>query len=44
MEFDDALPDVLGAAIAEELDRPVDYVPVPSDGAARAAARIAELI
>jgi predicted glycosyltransferase len=44
MEFDDALPDVLGAAIAEELDRAIDYVPVPADGAARAAARIAELI
>jgi predicted glycosyltransferase len=44
MEFDDALPDVLGTAMAEELGRAIDYVPVPADGAARAAARIAELI
>ncbi len=31
-------------AIAEEIDRPVDYRPVESDGAARAAALIAPLI
>ena len=44
MEFDEALPDVLGAAMAEEIDRPVGSLPVERDGAARAAAMIAELV
>jgi hypothetical protein len=44
MEFDDSLPDVLGAAIAEEIDRPVASRHVETDGAARAAAMIAELV
>jgi predicted glycosyltransferase len=44
MEFDEALPDVLGAAIEEEIDRPVAWRPVERDGAARAAALIAELV
>jgi predicted glycosyltransferase len=44
MEFDDALPDVLGAAIAEELERPATSRPVERDGAARAASLIAELV
>jgi predicted glycosyltransferase len=44
MEFDEALPDVLGAAIAEEIDHPVTSLPVENDGAARAAAMIAELV
>jgi predicted glycosyltransferase len=44
MEFDESLPDVLGAAIADEIDRPVTSLPVESDGAARAAALIAELV
>jgi predicted glycosyltransferase len=44
MEFDEALPDVIGAAMAEEIDRPVSSRPVERDGAARAAAMIAELI
>jgi UDP:flavonoid glycosyltransferase YjiC (YdhE family) len=44
MRFDEATPDALAAAIAEEIARHVDYLPVPADGAARAAALIAELI
>jgi predicted glycosyltransferase len=45
MEFDEALPDVIGAAIAEEIDRPgASSRPVERDGAARAAALIAELV
>jgi hypothetical protein len=44
MEFDDSLPDVLGAAIADEIDRPVASRRVERDGAARAAAMIAELV
>ncbi|HEU0028153.1 MAG TPA: alpha/beta fold hydrolase [Ktedonobacterales bacterium] len=44
MEYETAAPDVIAAAIAEEISRPVHYRPVESDGAARAAARIAELI
>jgi hypothetical protein len=44
MEFDASLPDVLGAAIAEEIDRPATCLPVEGAGAARAAALIAELV
>jgi predicted glycosyltransferase len=44
MEFEEALPDVIGAAIAEEIDLPVASRPVERDGAARAAALIAELV
>jgi predicted glycosyltransferase len=44
MEYRDSPPDAIAAAIAEEIDRPVDYRPVATDGAARAAALIAELI
>jgi predicted glycosyltransferase len=44
MEFDDALPDVLGAAIADEMERPAASLPVERDGAAKAAALIAELV
>jgi UDP:flavonoid glycosyltransferase YjiC (YdhE family) len=44
MRFDEATPDALAAAIAEEIGREVDYLPVPAGGAARAAALIAELI
>jgi len=44
MEFDASLPDLLGAAIAEEIDRPISSLPVEADGAARAAALIAELV
>jgi predicted glycosyltransferase len=44
MEFDEASPDVIGAAMAEEIDRPIASRPVERDGAARAAAMIAELV
>ncbi|MFA9431957.1 glycosyltransferase [Egicoccus sp. AB-alg2] len=44
MEYDDASPEVLAEAIAKELQRPVDYLPVATDGAARAAAALAELL
>ena len=37
-------PDAIAAAIAEEIGREVDYRPVATDGAARAAALIAELL
>ena len=39
-----ATPDLLAHAIAEEIKRPVSYRPVETDGAARAAASLAELI
>jgi pimeloyl-ACP methyl ester carboxylesterase/predicted glycosyltransferase len=44
MDYETSTPEVIAAAIAEEIDRPVCYRPVETDGAARAAARIAELI
>jgi pimeloyl-ACP methyl ester carboxylesterase/predicted glycosyltransferase len=44
MDFDHATPDVIARAIAEEIGREVDYRPVESDGAYRAALRIAELL
>jgi predicted glycosyltransferase len=44
MEFDEATPDVIGAAMAEEIDRPIASRPVERDGAAKAAALIAELV
>ncbi len=44
MPYDDLDPDALASAICEELDRPVEYRPVATDGAARAAAMLAELI
>ena len=44
MDFDDSPPHAIAAAIAQEIGREVDYRPVETDGAARAAARIAELI
>ncbi|MGI5176550.1 alpha/beta fold hydrolase [Dactylosporangium sp. CA-152071] len=43
MDYDTLTPDSLAAAIAEEIDRPVAYRAVPADGAARAAALLAEL-
>jgi pimeloyl-ACP methyl ester carboxylesterase/UDP:flavonoid glycosyltransferase YjiC (YdhE family) len=36
--------DALATAIVQELDRPIDYLPVESDGAARAARLIADLL
>ena len=44
MDFEQATPEVIAAAIAEEIGREVVYRDVEQDGAARAAARIAELI
>jgi pimeloyl-ACP methyl ester carboxylesterase/predicted glycosyltransferase len=44
MDFETATSGVIAAAIAEEIGREVDYRPVETDGAARAAALIAELL
>jgi pimeloyl-ACP methyl ester carboxylesterase/predicted glycosyltransferase len=44
MDFEQATPEVIAAAIAEEIGRKAVYRDVEHDGAARAAARIAELI
>ena len=44
MDYDDATPDDLAEAISQEIARDVDYRPVESDGAQRAAATIAELL
>ena len=44
MEFATATPEVIADAIAAELGRVVDYRPVETDGAARAANLIAQLI
>ena len=43
MDFDAADPDVIAQAIAEEIGRPVAYRKVETDGARRAAAKLAEL-
>ena len=44
MDFDDATPETIAAAVAEEIGREVDYRTVETDGAARTAAKIAELL
>jgi pimeloyl-ACP methyl ester carboxylesterase/predicted glycosyltransferase len=44
MDYETATPDMIAAAIVQEIDRPIQYRDVETDGAARAAARIAELI
>jgi pimeloyl-ACP methyl ester carboxylesterase/predicted glycosyltransferase len=44
MDFDAATADVIADAIAEEIGREVTYKPVETDGAARAAALLAELL
>jgi UDP:flavonoid glycosyltransferase YjiC (YdhE family) len=44
MDFETATPAVVAAAIAKEIGRVVDYRPVETDGAARAAKLIAELL
>jgi predicted glycosyltransferase len=44
MEFEQSTPEAIGAAIAEEIGREVVYRDVESDGAARAAALIAEVL
>jgi UDP-N-acetylglucosamine:LPS N-acetylglucosamine transferase len=44
LDYADTSPEQVAAAIAAELARPVDYRPVETDGAQRAAQRIAELL
>jgi predicted glycosyltransferase len=44
LDFDEASPESIAAAIAEEIGRETNYRAVESDGAARAAALIAELL
>jgi pimeloyl-ACP methyl ester carboxylesterase/predicted glycosyltransferase len=44
MDFDDSPPDAIAAAIAQEIGRDVDYRPVATGGAARAAALIGDLL
>jgi hypothetical protein len=44
MDFEDATPETIADAIAQEIGRPVGYRPVERDGAERAAALIAELL
>ena len=44
LDYDETTPEPLAAAIAAEIGRPTSYAPVATDGAARAAKRIAELI
>lgn len=44
MDFETAGPGDIAAAIASEINRKVDYLPVATEGAARAAALIADLL
>jgi pimeloyl-ACP methyl ester carboxylesterase/predicted glycosyltransferase len=44
MDFETSTHETIARAIAEEIGRDVDYRPVETDGAASAAARIAELL
>ncbi|MBA2333173.1 MAG: alpha/beta fold hydrolase [Actinobacteria bacterium] len=44
MDFEHDGPDAIALAIAEEIGREVDYLPVETDGARRAAEAIAELL
>ena len=44
MDFDLAEPDAIAAEIAAEIGRDVDYLPVATDGAVRAAGLIAEML
>jgi hypothetical protein len=44
MEYDASPPEVIAAAMAQEIGREVDYLPVETGGAGRAADRIAELL
>jgi pimeloyl-ACP methyl ester carboxylesterase len=44
MDFATATPEVIAAAMAEEMCRTVDYLPVDPGAAARVAARLAELL
>jgi pimeloyl-ACP methyl ester carboxylesterase/predicted glycosyltransferase len=44
MDYATATTEEIAAAIVEQLDAPTDYLPVPSDGAARAAHMLADLL
>jgi hypothetical protein len=44
MDYDNSGPEQIAAAIATEIGRNVDYHPVTPDGAARAAAMLADLL
>jgi predicted glycosyltransferase len=44
MDYVTADPDAIAAAMAEEIDRPITYLPVEADGARRAAELIAPLL
>jgi pimeloyl-ACP methyl ester carboxylesterase len=44
LDFDQARPEVIADMITHEIERPVDYAPVESDGAIHAATLIAELL
>ncbi len=44
MDFDDSPPELIAEAIEQEIGRAVDYRAVETDGAARAARRLAELL
>jgi predicted glycosyltransferase len=44
VDYDATTPDELATAMADEIGRTVDYVPVPADGAARVADRLADLV
>jgi hypothetical protein len=44
MDYSANDPDSIAEAMVSEVGRDVDYAPVETDGAARAAARIAELL
>jgi pimeloyl-ACP methyl ester carboxylesterase/predicted glycosyltransferase len=44
LDFETATPSVIAEAIAKDIGREVDYRPVETDGAARAAAQIGELL
>jgi hypothetical protein len=44
LEWDETGPQALAAAIVAEIGKPVDYRPVETDGAARAASMLAELL
>ena len=44
MSFEESEPDDIAVAIAEEIGREVDYLPVETDGARRAAERLAEML
>jgi hypothetical protein len=44
MDYGRATPEDIAAAMAAEIGRTVDYRPVETDGAARAAALLAEMV